>query len=67
MDGIRSGGGKQMTESQKIKLNRIIKKLEDAKKELKGLIEDQTFPLNSAERANMIDARKSINDALYSL
>ena len=56
-----------MTESQEIKLNRIIKKLEDAKKELKGLINDETFPLNSAERANMIDARKSINDALYSL
>lgn len=56
-----------MTESQEIKLNRIIKKLEDAKKELKELIDDQTFPLNSAERVNMIDARKSINDALYSL
>lgn len=56
-----------MTESQEIKLNRIIKKLEDAKKELRGLINDETFPLNSTERANMIEARKSINDALYSL
>lgn len=56
-----------MTESQEIRLNRIIKKVEDAKKEIKGLIDDQTFPLNTAERANLIEAKKSINEALYHL
>ena len=56
-----------MTESQEIKLNRIVKKLEDAKKELKGLATDQTFPLNAAERGSVLQAKMLIDEAIYHL
>lgn len=56
-----------MTESQEIKMNRIIKKLEDAKKELKGLASDQTFPLNVAEYAQVDSALRYVEHALMIL
>lgn len=57
-----------MNESQIIKYNRILKKLEDAKKELKVLLYEQGYdPLNSAEYDNVESALKHVNDAINCL
>ena len=42
-------GGETMNKSQEIRWNRIIKKLTDAKKELKQLAYGEWQPLNNAE------------------
>lgn len=53
-----------MTESQEIKTNRIIKRLEGAKKELNGMLNDETTPLTPSEKAAALQAKYYINLAI---
>ena len=52
---------------QEIKVLRIMKKLDDAKKELKELAQDSTFPLKESERDSIESAIKHIDNALNCL
>lgn len=52
---------------QEIKNFRIIKKLEDIKKELKELADDTTFPLKESERDKIESALLHIDKAIYCL
>lgn len=56
-----------MESAQEIQMFRIIKKLEDAKKELKELAQDSTFPLKESERDNIESAMNHITKALNCL
>ena len=52
-----------MTEAQEIKLNRIIKKLVDARKELSELQTEWPY-LNKAEAQNVSEASQRIKQAI---
>ena len=51
-----------MTESQEIKTNRIIKRLEGAKKELNGMLNDETTPLTHRNNRSLDGAMFFINN-----
>ena len=56
-----------MESSQEVKMFRIMRKLDDAKKGLKELAQDSTFPLKESERDNIESAIKHIDNALNCL
>lgn len=57
-----------MNESQLIKLNRILKKLEDTQRDLKELAYNQGYdPLNSAEQSNVEEALMYVSKAINCL
>jgi hypothetical protein len=56
-----------MESHQGIKMFRIMRKLDDAKKELKELAQDSTFPLKESERDAIESAIKHIDNALNCL
>lgn len=53
-----------MTSSQEIQVNRIIKKLEDVKNQLKELAYRQSEPLNAGELDNVESALIHVNNAI---
>lgn len=52
---------------QEIKILRILKKLEDAKKDLHELYNDTAFPLKESERNNVTMSLDNVNKAINCL